>query len=247
MVLRSLIVDDEHLCRDWLKELLEPCEDVNIVGEAASVGTAVTEIERLQPDLIFLDIKLPDGTAFDVLEQTIVRGHVVFLTAYSQHAVRAFEVDALDYLVKPAEPERVEQALTRARARPLPARSLEAGRLAVHDRVLLRRSNRARSCLVSEIAFIAGANEYSEVHLTSGYVALLRRPLRFWERRLPATFVRIHRSTIANLDLMESLTESDGGLSVRLQSVDGPLPVSRRRAHTVRERLEVLNLKREQG
>ena len=246
-MLRSLIVDDERLPRQWLRDILEGCPAVRVVGEADSVANASAEMERLQPDVTFLDIELGDGTAFDVLERAVVTGHVVFLTAYSQHAVRAFEVEAVDYLLKPAEPEYVERALRRVRARPLPALATEEGRLRPHDRVLLSIARRAQPVLVSEIIFVAGAADYSELHLTGRRVALLRRSLRHWERQLPSNFVRIHRSTIANLARIDQIREEGGALYLKLEEAERPLLVSRRRARAVRAHVRFAAPQRAEG
>ena len=120
-MIRVVIVDDERLARAALAQLLRARDDVTIVGEAESVETAVLQIATCDPDVVFLDIKLPDGIGFDVFDRVSVRAHVVFVTAYGDHALRAFEVNALDYLVKPAQPAHIERAL--ARARGLPASS----------------------------------------------------------------------------------------------------------------------------
>ena len=113
-MLRVLIVDDEHLARQAMRRLLAAHPDVEIVGEAEGIADARREIERTQPQLIFLDIELDDGDGFDLLAALERRPIVVFVTAYAEHAVQAFAVHAVDYLLKPVAPERLAESLTRA-------------------------------------------------------------------------------------------------------------------------------------
>lgn len=238
MTLKVLVVDDEYFARVALIELLRPHEDVDIVAEADSVGAAAAQIAQHDPDVIFLDIELPDGSGFDLFDRAEVRGHVVFQTAYGEHALRAFEVNALDYLVKPADPNQVDRALTRARsAFPVAGGDSQATALMPEDRVRLEERKRVRFCRVRDIAYIQSADDYSEVHLANGEVALVPERLQHWESRLPESFVRIHRSTLINAELSEELLHSDGAWQVRLQGCPTLLTVSRRLAQTVKAKI----------
>ncbi|MEM1413535.1 MAG: LytTR family DNA-binding domain-containing protein [Myxococcota bacterium] len=236
-MLRSLIVDDEPHCRAWVRRQLAEFPDVTVVGEAGSLDEAAAAHERLQPDLVFLDVELRDGTGFDLLRRCPLKAHVIFLTAFQEHAHRAFAVDATDYLLKPVHPDRLREAVDRARTRPIPARSLGSPRLRLQDRVLVAEDRGSRRVAVADIAYISGAVDYSELHLVAGDSLILRRSLREWEEQLPPPFARVHRSTIVNLGLVESLHARDRALALRLRGVRGELAVSRRRAREIAKRL----------
>lgn len=228
-MLRALIVDDEPLARARLLRLLEPREDVTVVGEADSVAAAADLIERLQPDLTFLDIEMSDGSGFEVFERTQVEGQVVFVTAYREHALRAFEVNALDYLLKPISVEQLGRSL--ARAEQQLGRLSQAGsteRLTTKHRVYLKEPHNLRSCLLADIVLLRATVGYVDVHLASGEVVVVRESLQSWEQRLPPSFVRTHRSTLVNVDYVEALTRVDDGWQIRLSTAPEPVEVSRR-------------------
>ncbi|MEM7135155.1 MAG: LytTR family DNA-binding domain-containing protein [Myxococcota bacterium] len=238
MTLKVLVVDDEYLARVALIDLLRPYENVDVVAEADSVQSAATHILEHDPDVIFLDIELPDGNGFDLFDRVDVRGHVVFQTAYGEHALRAFEVNALDYLVKPAEPSQIDRALARARsASAASAASVAATALGPEDRVRLQERRRVRFCRVRDIAYIRSADDYAEVHLANGEVALVPERLQHWESRLPDSFVRIHRSTLINADLSEEMLHENGAWQVRLHGCSDRLTVSRRLAQQVKAKI----------
>ena len=238
MTLKVLIVDDEHLARIALTDVLRSHGDVDIVAEADSVEAAVAQIVRHAPDVVFLDIELPDGSGFDLFDRVDVQAHVVFQTAYGEYALRAFEVNALDYLVKPADPKQVDRALARARGTTI---KTPTERAAVSwrpdDRVRLQEGKRVRFCRVGDIAYIRAADDYSEVYLCNGQVALVAQRLQHWASRLPESFVRIHRSTLINVELSEELVHAEGAWQVRLRGCAEPLTVSRRLAQSVKARI----------
>ncbi|MEL6340056.1 MAG: LytTR family DNA-binding domain-containing protein [Myxococcota bacterium] len=223
---RVLIVDDERLARVALKSLLRERDDVTVVGEAHSVETAVRAVDALYPDVLFLDVRMRDGDGFDLLSRVNVRAHVVFVTAHSDHALGAFEVNALDYLMKPVQPPHLDRALSRI------TESL--------SRVESLRLQQGRDVLYakpSEVQFVRAARDYTEIHLTTGRTAFVKEAISRWEERLAETCVRIHRSVIVNLEHIEEVTRKDGKWNVRLTGVDGELPVSRRLAPELHRRL----------
>ena len=236
---RVLIVDDEPLARGRVARLLEPREDAAVVAEAGSLETAVRQIDRCRPNLIFLDIELQDGFAFELFERTKVNGHVVFLTAYRHHALRAFEVNALDYLLKPVRTEHLERARARAAQRgpPMSPPEVSSGPLVAEHQVYLREPHNLRCCRVSDIVSIEATIGYTDIRLQSGEVVLVRESVQSWARRLPPSFVRIHRSKLANLEYFESLNRRDGHWELRLRTLAHPLSVSRRCFSTVKEQL----------
>ncbi len=234
-MLRCLIVDDERLARLALRRLLEERGDVEIVGEADSVASARKLLAALDPDVVFLDVQMPGSSGFELLKEQ-VRAKVIFCTAYEQYAVRAFEVNALDYLIKPVGPEHVERALRRALG-PAEAQPVANEALGAEDLVALREAHGLRFTPVRDITFVQAADDYSEVRLVSGVVVLVDVTLRRWEARLPAQdFARIHRSFLVNLRHVEAVQHVAGRWQVSLRG--GPiLTVSRRMASELKDRL----------
>jgi two-component system LytT family response regulator len=246
---RVLIVDDERLARVALRSVLAERADVEIVGEADSVASARRKMAELSPDLIFLDVNMPGGSGFELFREP-VSARVVFCTAYEQFAVRAFEVNALDYLVKPVGPEQIERALSRVPAAPVVASGLTGSAatgseaqdapLVLDDLVALRESHALRFVRVRDIVHLRAADDYSEVHLSSGRPALVDVTLRRWELRLPpADFVRIHRSSLVNLHHIDEVRYIDGRWEIAMRSSGESelLTVSRRVGRELGDRL----------
>jgi two-component system LytT family response regulator len=234
---RAIIVDDERLARTEMRRLLAECGGVSVVGEAEGLSDAVVLITREKPDVVFLDIQLGSENGFELLERVDRTFNVVFVTAFDAHAIRAFAVNALDYLLKPVNPDRLATALSRldgetAVERPA-IRSLD-----YDDRVLLELSARSILVRVRDISHIAAAGDYSEVFTSSGKKYLQERSLREWEARLPERhFLRIHRQTMVNLDQIEGIEAAVNRMAqVKLRSIAAPLDVSRRYAVKLRRR-----------
>ncbi len=187
-MVRTLIVDDERLARQKIRTFLEGRADVTIVGEAANVDDAIAAIEREKPDLVLLDIQMPGGDGFDVLRAKPPA--VIFITAHDEHAVRAFEVAAVDYLLKPFDRRRFDQALDRAiRNRP---RDLHASFFTV------RKRDRTLFVPVKDVDWIEAEGKYVRVHVREQSY-LVRDAIAAVARRLDEKlFVRIHRCTIVN-------------------------------------------------
>ncbi|GAB3361259.1 LytR/AlgR family response regulator transcription factor [Lysobacter tyrosinilyticus] len=237
--LRVLIVDDTRLARQELRTLLAELPDVECIGEADDVPAAQAAITKLQPDLVLLDIQMPSGTGFDVLEGLEAAPPVVFTTAYDQYALRAFETNALDYLVKPVVPERLAAAIAKARARRATAETAEAprGLLGLDDQVFLRDGERCWFVALREISRIVVDGNYAQVWFRDEK-AMLARSLSALEARLdPALFFRANRNTLVNLRMVKNIdvSVSEGyDLTLRDGSV---VEVSRRQARELRERL----------
>jgi two-component system LytT family response regulator len=239
--LRVLIVDDTRLARQELRTLLAELPDVECIGEADDVPTAQAAIARLQPDLVLLDIQMPSGTGFDLLESLETAPPVVFTTAYDQYAVRAFEANALDYLVKPVVPERLAAAIARARARRVVAEPESEpeprGMLGANDQVFLRDGEQCWFVALHEINRIVVDGNYARVWFR-GEKAMLPRSLSALEARLdPALFFRANRNTLVNLRMVKNIDLAVGeGYDLTLK--DGSVvEVSRRQARELRERL----------
>jgi two-component system LytT family response regulator len=229
----SILVDDERLARRELARLLQAHPQISVVGQAASVDEAAALVTRLDPDVVFLDIQMPRRSGFELLDACEVRGQVVFVTAHDVHALRAFEVNALDYLLKPVHPARLTGET--APEPPSPRGPVQA-RLQLDDHLFLHHGRAARFVRVRSIVCLRGADDYAEVVLEDGKQLLSPRPLREWEARLPEqTFVRIHRAAIVNLDHVERIEPSgDESFRVFVRGHAEPLPMSRRHAARLR-------------
>lgn len=242
--LRVLIVEDARLARQELRTMLAELPEVQCVGEADDVPAAREAIARLHPDLVLLDIQMPSGSGFDVLDGLERAPMVVFTTAYDQYAVRAFEANALDYLVKPVAPDRLRAALERAGQR-LAQDNGEAagggapprGLLGADDQVFLRDGERCWFVALAEIQRIVVDGNYARIWFRD-QSALLARSLSALEARLdPALFFRANRNTLVNLRMVRGVAPSiaDGYL-LQLKG-GGEVEVSRRQARELRERL----------
>jgi two-component system, LytTR family, response regulator len=237
--IRVLIVDDTRLARQELRTLLADIPNVEIIGEADDVPAARDAIDALHPDLVLLDIQMPSGTGFDLLDGLESTPAVVFTTAYDTYAVRAFDANALDYLVKPVEPSRLGEALQRARARLVaaPPATEPRGLLGAEDQVFLREGERCWFVAVREIARIVVDGNYARVWFRDE-CALLGRSLSTLESRLdPTMFFRANRNTLVNLRMVKAVDLAvHDGYELRLR--DGSsVAVSRRQARELRERL----------
>lgn len=240
--LRTLIVDDSRLARSELKTLLAAHPQVQVIGEADDVDAAVAAAQTLQPDLLLLDIQLPQGSGFDVLERLLRPPAVVFCTAFDQHAVRAFEANALDYLLKPVEPERLKLALQRVLER-VPGDDEDApgtargGMLRADDPVFLRDGERCWFLSVGEIGHIVIDGNYAHVHFR-GQRALIARSLSLLEERLdPTCFFRASRTVLVNLRHIQKVEPSIAeGYTLTLKG-GAEVEVSRRQARAFREQL----------
>jgi two-component system, LytTR family, response regulator len=240
MTRRALVVDDERLARVELCSMLAKHPGVAVAGEAFSVESAIERIGALRPDLVFLDIQLGDGTGFEVLERIPVTFDVVFVTAYDAHALKAFEVNAIDYLLKPVNAERLTAAIQRldAGSPHAPAHGeRDTGTLEKDDRIFVRANTGWRFLEISTIRLIEAAGDFTRLYLSDGSVFLLGKSLREWEDRLPArSFVRIHRSVIVNLSHVVKVDEWSGQtFHVHVKGIDTPFPMSRRYAARLRQ------------
>ena len=219
MTIRTLVVDDEPLARQRLRTLLAPDPDLELIGECGDGRQAVTAVQQLKPDLMFLDVEMPALDGFEVLHALagVALPVVVFVTAHDRYALRAFEAHALDYLLKPFDKERFAQALMRAKnqVRLGQAAGIEdrlrsllqtvEGRRPLPERLVVKSAGRVSFVRVAEVDWIEAAGNYVRLHLGKEE-HLLRESLGGLEARLdPRRFVRIHRSTIVNIDRIREL------------------------------------------
>lgn len=237
--LEALIVDDERLARKELRSLLAAHPEVEVVGEADSVASALALLGGERPDLLFLDIQLAGETGFDLLERAGAADfRTVFVTAFDAYAIRAFEVNALDYLLKPVNPDRLKKALDKLLLNEPAAPATSLRPLAVDDRVYLELGDRSVFLKVALVTHIAAAGDYTEVFAAGGQKYLVEKPLREWEARLPEKFfARIHRNCIVNLEYVERVESwFNRSQQLFLRGLGEPLTVSRRHAARLREK-----------
>lgn len=237
--MRALIVDDEPLARQRIRQLLKDEADVEVAGEAGNGLDAVRLIEELQPDLVFLDVQMPEMDGFGVVDSIGVdrMPATLFVTAYDQHAVRAFEVHALDYLLKPFDRERFQKALERVREwrgkpgrAPQPFDSLLAEirkERPTPDRFMVRSGERYVLLKASAIQWIEAEDNYVRLHV-EGESHLMRQTMAgILERLDDKQFRRIHRSAIVNLDFVRELQSWTGGDMLVLMRDGTKLTLSR--------------------
>lgn len=212
MKTRTLIVDDEELARRSLSSLLNLEPDFEVAGECADGRSAVEAIARIAPDLVFLDVQMPRMSGFEVLEavQTVHAPAVVFVTAFDNFAVKAFESQAIDYLLKPFRHERFQASLERVRCRLMTTRRpTPLG--TTPDRMVVKSGDRLVFVRFDDVDFIRASANYLRVHLAQTSYEV-RETLTMMESRLPRDrFVRIHRSYIVNLGAVQELYSAGGG------------------------------------
>jgi two-component system, LytTR family, response regulator len=250
MKIRTLVVDDEPIARARVVSLLKNEIDIEVVGECANGRQALSAIEAMSPDLLFLDIQMPEGDGLDLARTIQNSGNpaVVFVTAYDEYALKAFEVHALDYLLKPFSAERFRSALGHARehvssrrsqteptpAQPPVARAENGGR---RNRLMIKSSGRIHFVRMADIDWCEAAGNYVRVHV-GPQEHLVRDTMAHLEAELDAQqFVRIHRSTIVNVDRIQEMQSSFNGEYVVLLRTGTRLTLSRGYRDAIQMRL----------
>lgn len=231
MSLKAIIVDDERLARRELRSLLTDFPEISIVGEAENLTETVNLIQTNNPDVVFLDIQLSNENGFDLLEKVEKNFKLIFVTAFDEFAIRAFEINALDYLLKPVNPERLAKTLERL-LEAEEKNEISLRKLEYEDRLFIEMGERSRFLKISSIKCICADGDYTQVFTDEGKKHLVTKPLKEWEDRLPEKyFVRIHRSTIVNLEFIEKVeTWFSRSYQIYLHEMKEPLQVSRRYA-----------------
>jgi two-component system LytT family response regulator len=239
--MKALLVDDERLARSELRRLLQAHPDVSIVGEAANADEAESKLAELPVDLLFLDITMPGASGFDLLERLDRVPLLIFTTAYDEFALRAFEVNAFDYLLKPIRPERLTAALEKTRAAWTTSRDSPGLKTrpplvrAATERVFLRDGDRCWFVTIGDIAFFEAEGNYARVHFGANR-PLIRTSLNALESRLdPAMFFRASRQHIVNLRFIEGVDAGvDDSYTVRMKGGHA-VPMSRRQSRKLRD------------
>jgi two-component system LytT family response regulator len=205
-MITTIIVDDERLAREGLKNMLKEFPEIQIVAEASNVDEALEMIDKLKPQLLFLDINMPEKTGFDLLEELIETPVVIFTTAYNEFAIKAFEINALDYLLKPIGNDRLREAVQKAKKQieEIKVQSQRA-ELQPDERVFIRDGDRCWFIKLEEIRMIESAGNYAKIHFDR-YQPLIHRTLNSLDERLShQMFFRANRQQIINLNYIEKI------------------------------------------
>ena len=228
--MRVLIVDDEPLARSAMRRLLAPHQAIEIVGEADSTAAARAAIVAMKPDLVFLDIELGGDDGFDLLASLDNPPSVIFVTAYAEHAVEAFAVDAVDYLLKPVDPDRLAESLARVERQ-------RASRPQAAPAIELRTPRRTVFAQPEEIVILRADGDFTQVHLAGQPPVMIWRTLAHFESLLPAPpFLRLGRSLIVNRDRLRNVeTLSRTSTRLVLDGLAEPVEIGRTAAARLRE------------
>ncbi|MCX8105062.1 MAG: LytTR family transcriptional regulator DNA-binding domain-containing protein [Ignavibacterium album] len=240
--MKALIIDDERLARTELRRLLEPFKEIQIIGEAVNVDDAIEKISQLNPELLFLDIQMPGKSGFDLLEMLDKVPKVIFTTAYDEYALKAFEYNALDYLLKPIEPKRLEEAIRKIVEREkkdVQVKSALPDILSAEDQVFVKDGDRCWFVKLERIRLFESEGNYVRLYFEDNKPLILRT-LNYLDERLdPRSFFRANRKHIINLKWIESIEPwLNGGLLVKLKGGQ-KVEVSRRQAVKFKEMLSL--------
>jgi two-component system, LytTR family, response regulator len=241
---RAIIIDDERLARNELKKLLGDYPEIEVIDEAANVDEGIQKIEALNPDLIFLDIQMPGKTGFDLLRELNRTPEVIFTTAYDEYALRAFEVNALDYLLKPIEPKRLADAIHKLEEEDSveeteSTASVNRSILSESDQVFVKDGERCWFVKLSEIRLFESVGNYAKVFFGPNKPLILKSLNALEERLDEKVFFRANRKHIVNLRMIEKVEPYfNGGLLLEIHGGD-KIEVSRRQAVKFKEMMSL--------
>jgi len=243
-MIRALLIDDERLARAELTKLLSDFPDINIIGEAANAAEGIEKIENLDPDLIFLDIQMPGKTGFEMLTELSKAPQVIFTTAYDEYALKAFEVNALDYLLKPIESRRLAEAIQKvrnvtkkeaAKASSGPNQSV----LSENDQVFVKDGDRCWFVKLSEIRLFESVGNYAKVFFGNNKPLILKSLNALEERLDEKVFFRANRKHIVNMRMIEKIEPYfNGGLLLEMKGGE-KIEVSRRQTVKFKEMMSL--------
>jgi len=242
--MRAIIIDDERLARTELRKLLQDYPEVEVVDEAANADEGINKIDSLQPDLVFLDIQMPGKTGFDMLAELERAPHVIFTTAYDEYALKAFEVNALDYLLKPIEPKRLADAMQKlhvaeTKENHIVPENFNQSILTEADQVFVKDGERCWFVKLSDIRLFESVGNYAKVFFGANKPLILKSLNALEERLDPKTFFRANRKHIVNLRMIEKIEPYfNGGLLLELKGGE-KIEVSRRQTVKFKEMMSL--------
>jgi len=244
-MIKALIIDDERLARNELKKLLLDFPEIEVIAEAANANEGIEKIDSLNPDLIFLDIQMPGKTGFDMLAELDKAPDVIFTTAYDDYALKAFEVNALDYLLKPVEPKRLADAIQKLHAdeekETITEEEIPVNRslLHEHDQVFVKDGERCWFVRLSDIRLFESVGNYAKVYFGTNKPLILKSLNALEERLDQKVFFRANRKHIVNLRLIEKIEPYfNGGLLLELKGSE-KIEVSRRQTVKFKEMMSL--------
>jgi len=238
---KAIIIDDERLARNELKKLLQEFPDVEVIGEAANANEGIEKIESLNPDLVFLDLQMPGKSGFDMLTQIERAPHVIFVTAYDEYALKAFEVNALDYLMKPVEPKRLADAILKVKQKDEEEMLSynNRGMLHEHDQVFVKDGERCWFVRLSDVRLFESVGNYAKVFFGNNKPLILKSLNALEERLDEKVFFRANRKHIINLRMIDKIEPYfNGGLLLDLVGGE-KIEVSRRQAVKFKEMMSL--------
>ena len=235
---RAIIVDDEPLARLELKRLLGSYNQILIIDEASSVPSAKKSIELHQPDLLFLDINLGTQSGFDLLEIIEHNFQTIFVTAYDKYAIRAFENNALDYLLKPVHPERLKESISRLGN---PFKNEIKFNLEPYDKLLVSNHAYSKFISVSSIMYIEAKGDYTCINVIDEYKGIVHQTIKKWTERLPENmFIQVHRSFIVNINLVQQIKKNKtGNFEIILNHSNTIIPISRNHLKKIKSKFRI--------
>lgn len=244
-MIRAIIIDDERLARNELKKLLMEFPEIEVISEATNASEGIEQIENLNPELVFLDIQMPGKTGFDMLGELDKTPYVIFTTAYDEYALKAFEVNALDYLVKPVEPKRLADAIQKLHledereANQLQNLNINRSMLSENDQVFVKDGERCWFVKLSDIRLFESVGNYAKVYFGSNKPLILKSLNALEERLDEKTFFRANRKHIVNLRLIDKVEPYfNGGLLLEMKGGE-KIEISRRQTVKFKEMMSL--------
>jgi two-component system LytT family response regulator len=232
--MKAIIVDDERLARNELKSLLSEFPDIEILEECDSADSAIIAVDKLKPDVVFLDIHMPGKDGFGVLEELDYMPHVIFITAYDEYAIKAFDVNALDYLLKPIQTERLKEAIGKVKEEVLDD-VFPTDKLGLNNQVFVKDGDRCWFVNLSDVPMFESEGNYVRVYFDSNKPLILKSLNNLANRLDENVFFRANRKFIINLNWIEKIESwFNGGLMVKLKNGE-QVEISRRQASKLKD------------
>jgi len=240
--MKVLIIDDEPLARSVVRSYLQEMKDYEVVGEAGDGFEALKMIHSEQPDLIFLDVQMPKLNGFEMLELLDETPHVIFTTAYDEFAFKAFEVNALDYLLKPFSQDRFETALSKVvRSAPasIPPIPIDFSKSNLEQaRIVVKNGSDIKIVPLEDVQYIEAYDDYVKIHIEERY-HIKKQTMSYYEKNLPGQFMRIHRSYLLNINYLNKIESFEKNSYVAILKNGKRIPISRNSYSDVKQRLGI--------
>ena len=237
--MKTILVDDERLARKELISLLEKHPEIDVIAECSNANEAKEAIESKKPDLVFLDIQMPEKTGFDLLEELDFIPQIIFVTAYDEFAIKAFEVNAFDYILKPVDPDRLARTLSKISDSVSHSQDNKSEKLSYNDQIFIKDGEKCWFVRLEEVFMFESVGNYAKVHFNGNKPMLLRSLNKIEERLEEKQFFRANRKHIVNMKWIEKVDNwFSGGLKLTLKNGE-EVEVSRRQSQKFRENMSL--------